>query len=344
MTDIIQQAIARANGASTAAIESARNQATAAVSDVATTVRGKLPELPIEKDPILAARQAEARAQALRAEAKEQLLTQKQQAVEKLGDAKSKVAGLARAAASAAISTAVSAATNAATNAVSQAAGRLLGAPNRQALGTKAVQAILTGKVPKVKELASAKIAAALNAAEKAKEVAQERQAATVANLEKSTELFKFPLKPVVPEIPRPTIPSLPPIPDLPIANNQNFAPIFLRTPSPSPTASTTPQIPAGISEADWRRFGNPDARDIVGDDGAVREALAAKQRRREQIIKIQEERVRKAKEFVDRQAQRLASDPSLQSSYDTAVRVYNQRVAYLQKVRSDASILDLAE
>lgn len=216
MTDIIQQAIAKANGASAATIQSARNQATAAVTSASTTVRSKLPELPVEKDPVLAARQAEAKAQLMLADTKEKLLTEKQNAVEKLGDAKSKAAGLARSAASAAISTATTAATNAATNAVSQAAGRFLGAPNRQALGTKAVQAILSGKVPKVKELASAKIAAALNAAKKAKEVAEERQAATVANLEKGTQLFKFPLTPVTPEIPKPTIPSLPPIPGLP--------------------------------------------------------------------------------------------------------------------------------
>lgn len=203
MIDIIQQAIAKANGASASAIESARNQVTATVTSTSTTVRNKLPELPVEKDPVLAARQVEAKAQLTLADAKEKLLIEKQNTVEKLGDAKSKAANV------------VFSAVNAVTGAVTSAR-EFLGSPNRQALGTKAVQAITSGKIPKVKQLSSAKITAALDAAKKAKEVAEERQAASVANLEKGTQLFKFPLTPVTPEIPRPTIPSLPPIPDLP--------------------------------------------------------------------------------------------------------------------------------
>lgn len=207
MTDIIQQAIARANGASTTTLQSAKNQAEAVVSSTATTVKSKLPELPVERDPILVARQAEARAQLVIADAKEKLLTEKQNVIEQLGNAKSKAASTANAV----LDTATDTANNAA-----ETARQFTGSPNRQALGAKAVQAITSGRIPKLKQLSSTKISAALDAAKKAKQVVEERQAATVANLEKSTELFKFPLKPVIPEIPKPTIPSLPRIPDLP--------------------------------------------------------------------------------------------------------------------------------
>jgi hypothetical protein len=215
MSDIIQQAIARANGASSAAIDSARNQATATVTSAATTVRSRLPELPVEKDPVLVARQAEALAQLKIAEAKEKLLAEKQNAIQLLGDAKSKATKAATNAAISAVSSATGVNADAAIQAAS-AAKEFLGAPNKQALGTKAIQSLTSGKIPKVKELASAKISAALDAAKKAKEAAEEAQAATVANLEKNTKLFKFPMTPVIPEIPRPTIPSLPPIPNLP--------------------------------------------------------------------------------------------------------------------------------
>jgi hypothetical protein len=215
MSDIIQQAIAKANGASTSVIASTRNQATAAITSTVTTVRDKLPELPVDKDPVLVARQAEALAQLKIAEAKEKLLAEKQNAIQLLGDAKSKATKAATTAAISAVSSATGVNADAAIQAAS-AAKEFLGAPNKQALGTKGIQSLTSGKIPKVKQLASAKIAAALDAAKKAKEAAEEAQATTVANLEKGTKLFKFPITPVIPEIPRPTIPSPPRIPNLP--------------------------------------------------------------------------------------------------------------------------------
>ena len=64
MIDPIQAAIAKAKNVGTPAIESARTQATSAIS----TTRSSIPQLPTEKDPELLAKQAEAKAQSLLAE------------------------------------------------------------------------------------------------------------------------------------------------------------------------------------------------------------------------------------------------------------------------------------
>lgn len=71
----------------------------------------------------------------------------------------------------------------------------------------------------------------------------------------------------------------------------------------------------------------------------------ARQQFRREQNIKLQEERVERAKKFVDTQRNRLnenPTDPAVQRSYDNAVKVYDGLVADLQKIKSDPTIIEL--
>lgn len=189
---------------------------------------------------------------------------------------------------------------------------------------------------PPKRPIIDPKIIQALLLAKQVKNAIKERQKKTKETLKKAEKVYEYPLSP-----------------DGQQSTNtdsaENAAPTTLplqeKTPPPSPTPQPQkPRIPAGISEEDWRRFGSEQTRTNFGDEQAVRDALQRKAARRAEIIKIQEDRVARGKAFVDYQAKRLASDPSVQPAYDNAVKVYNDMVSYLQTVRSNPNIVDLTQ
>lgn len=180
MIDPIQAAIAKSKGATDAVVSDARNRV--------SSVRDTVPPLPTVKDPELIKKQVEARAQAEIADQKQKALAIRDTAVTQLNQARSAASG-------------------------AIAAGKGL---SLQALGAQAVSALSTNKIPKLQQISSPKVLAALNVAKKIKELAKERKKISQDNLTKAKEAFKYPIKPIAPEIPqlprlsRPNIPNLP--------------------------------------------------------------------------------------------------------------------------------------
>lgn len=160
------------------------------------------------------------------------------------------------------------------------------------------------------------------------KELREAKQKMSKENLKKAKESFTYPIKPSkqLPQIPKlPEIPKVPEIPKIP-------------TPPESTYIKTPPFKPSSNNGIDSSGFGAEDA---------AKAAAARKAVRREEIIKIQEDRVDRAKRFVDFQAGRLSKspdDPDVQSSYNNAVKVYDNLVAYLEKVKTDSNITELME
>lgn len=314
MSDPINRATEITKKAATDAATNAKNEVLSKVTNAIppkfASVQDKISKLPRTKDPELLKAQAKAEAQKLLGEAQTKLQQEKEKIIEQQKD---KIATLA-------------------------------------SLASGAVGLFL--KLP----ILDPKVLATLAFLRAQQEVRELKQKASKDNLKKAKENFTFPMKPPtslngipkIPSVPKipdlptvPNVPTIPKLPELPAAPKVPQLPAVPNVAAPSPQAAN--RIPPGISPEDWKRFGDPDTLSF-GPESAAKTVAARKASRRAEIIKIQEDRVRKAKEFVDRQAQRLASDPSLQSSYDTAVKVYNNQVAYLEKVKSNPNIVDLTQ
>lgn len=191
------------------------------------------------------------------------------------------------------------------------------------------------------KSLTDPKIMATLSFLKQLKQTREKKQSESKENLKKAKEMFTFPMKLVNQPEATPTASiSSSPIPTV----TPNPSPTVTVRPTPLPTATPLPEIPAGIAPADWKRFGRTMDREISGDVQAVKNAMFFREQRRAEIIKIQEDRVARAKRFVDFQSERYGADPSLKPVYDNALKVYFAQRRYLEKVRNDPSILDLTE
>lgn len=203
------------------------------------------------------------------------------------------------------------------------------------ATAKSAVVAAVAGKlrslIPKL-PVVDPKILQALSVAKKIKDLAKERKAASVENLSKNKETFKFPMKP---QITVPKVPVIPKIPDVRTIASPVPTPTPVRQPAPTPAVSTSPIAPRRYADTAGK-FDEVNGRPL---DDAYGGLFAREAFMRDEVIRNQEARVARGQRFVDFQAQRLSKSPddvSIQSSYKNALRVQNINVTNLQKMKSD--------
>lgn len=163
----------------------------------------------------------------------------------------------------------------------------------------------------------------------KAKQKIRElKQTVSKENLKKSKEAFTHPMKPMPRiEVGKLTTTQLPKIPEIPKI--------------PSIPAVPTVTTPVTQKKQDFTYKSGMGAEQDAKDEAARRSWRHA------QVVRMQEERVAKAKRYVDFQNSRLANAPgdtTIQAAYNNATKVYEKLVAYLDVVKKDPNITELTQ